>query len=134
MSINGMSKSQEAYELLNKSLDASSLRGKVIVNNIANINTKDYKRHYVKFEDTLKDSIDDLQLKTSEENHIKSEGDEGEISVEQDSTTSMREDGNNVDVDNEMVNLAANTLMYNALVSQVNSKLSLERYVINGGK
>jgi flagellar basal-body rod protein FlgB len=45
----------------------------------------------------------------------------------------MRADGNNVDLDVEKVNQAANTLMYNALVTQANSKLSASKYVITGG-
>lgn len=44
----------------------------------------------------------------------------------------MTEDGNNVDMDTEIVNQAANTLMYSALVNQMNSRLSMERYVISG--
>ncbi len=44
----------------------------------------------------------------------------------------MRTDGNNVDIDNEMVNNSANALMYNALVTQVNNRLATTRYIING--
>lgn len=58
----------------------------------------------------------------------------GNIKIEQDTSRSMREDGNNVDIDNEMTNQAANSLMYNALISQVNSRIALERYVINEGR
>lgn len=137
MKINNLSNGDQAYNLLKKGLDASSLRGKVIANNIANINTKGYKKYTVSFEENLKKSIDDvgsIDLKTTNERHIKDGSSDGEIEVKQDTSSSMREDGNNVDIDNEMANQAANSLMYNALISQVNSKLSLERYIINGGK
>lgn len=73
-----------------------------------------------------------MELKTSEDKHIKSTEPEGEISIQQDNTTSMREDGNNVDVENEEVNMAANALMYNALVTIANNKLSVTKYIING--
>lgn len=46
----------------------------------------------------------------------------------------MRTDGNNVDIDNEMANLAANYLKYNALISQVNNRMSTTRTVITGGR
>jgi flagellar basal-body rod protein FlgB len=46
----------------------------------------------------------------------------------------MREDGNNVNIDSEMTNQAANSLMYNALITQINNRLSNTRTVINGGR
>lgn len=127
-----MSKDQVTYNLMKKSLDASSTRSRAISNNIANINTKGYKRQYVTFEESLNRSIDDLELKTSDEKHMKYGSEYGEIKVETDKSSSIREDGNNVDIENEETNQAANTLMYNALISQINSRLSMERYVVNG--
>jgi flagellar basal-body rod protein FlgB len=72
-------------------------------------------------------------MQKSDELHIGGKEETGTVSVRQDKSTSMREDGNNVDVDNEMTNQAANALMYNAVITQVNSKLSMTRYVITGG-
>lgn len=118
-------------DLLQKGLDAASERSKIIADNIANINTKGYKRKYVTFEESLKKSMDDLELKTDDERHIKTGSSYGQIETKTDTSDSMREDGNNVDIDVEIVNQVANALMYNALVSQANSRLSMERYVIN---
>lgn len=132
MNLQNLSKDQLVYNLLKKGLDASSLRSRSISNNIANINTKGYKRQYVTFEESLKESIDNISLKTDNDKHISSGSEYGEIKTKVDNSSSMREDGNNVDIDNEMVNQAANTLMYNALVTQANSRLTMERYVING--
>lgn len=56
----------------------------------------------------------------------------GQVKEEVDNSTSMRTDGNNVDIDNEMVNNSANALMYNALVTQANNRLATTRYIING--
>lgn len=133
MEINNMSYDDKVYNLVKKGLDAASLRSKVIANNIANINTKGYKKYTVSFEDTLKDTMNSLQMEKSDELHIGGNEDKDAIKVEQDTSTSMREDGNNVDIDAEMTNQAANALMYNALITQVNSKLSMTRYVITGG-
>lgn len=134
MSISTLPKDKMVYELMKKSLDASSIRGKVIANNIANVNTKGYKRFNVSFEENLKTASDNLEMKSTSEKHIRSGNDFGEIKVEQDNSYSMREDGNNVDIDNEKANQAANTLMYNALITQINGKLSNTKYVINGGR
>lgn len=134
MNINGRSISENTYDLLKKSMDASALRGKVSANNIANINTKGYKKLYVTFEETLNDSMGQNTLKTNNNKHIQTGSGNGEVAVQRDESTSMRQDGNNVDIDLEMTNQAANTLMYNALVKQVNSKISLTSYIIRGGK
>jgi flagellar basal-body rod protein FlgB len=134
MNTNNLSKSSDVYSLLKKGLDASSLRSKASSNNIANINTKGYKKYSVSFEENLQKSIEHMDLKTTESKHINEVAEAGEIKLQQDLSSSMREDGNNVDIDNEMANQAANTLMYNALITQVNSKIALQRYVINEGR
>ena len=46
----------------------------------------------------------------------------------------MRSDGNNVDLDIEKTNQAANTLKFNALVQQASGKLNNISYVIRGGR
>lgn len=105
----------EIYRLIKTSLDATELRGKTIANNIANINTPGYKRKYVTFEETL--------------NGINKQS---KIEVKEDKSTSIRTDGNNIDLENEKVNQAANTLMYNGLVSITNTKLAIAKSVITG--
>jgi len=115
-------------------MEASALRSKVSANNIANINTKNYKGLYVTFEDTLNDSMAADTMKTDDSKHIQATNSNGEITVNRDESTSARQDGNNVDIDLEMTNQAANTLMYDALVTQVNSKISLTSYIIGGGR
>ncbi|MBU3098615.1 MULTISPECIES: flagellar basal body rod protein FlgB [Clostridium] len=134
LNIIGSSTNGDTYSLLKKSMDASALRSKVSANNIANINTKNYKGLYVTFEETLKDNMDADTMKTDNSKDIQAGNSNGQITVNRDESTSARQDGNNVDIDLEMTNQAANTLMYAALVSQVNSKISLTSYVIGGGK
>jgi len=130
----GSSLSENTYDLLKKSMDASAVRSKVSANNIANINTKGYKKFYVTFEDTLNDSMGENKMKTDNVKHIETGSSSGDIAVKRDESTSMRQDGNNVDIDLEMTNQAANTLMFNALVTQVNSRMALKSYIIGGGK
>lgn len=132
MNVQNLSKDQLTYNLLKKGLDASSLRSKAISNNIANINTKGYKREYVSFEESLKENMDNFNLKAEDDKHIQDGSEYGEVKTATDNSSSMREDGNNVDPENEMANEAANTLMYNALITQANSRLTMERYVITG--
>jgi|SRR3712207_4895017 len=122
----------ENYNLIKKSLDVASVRSKVISYNIANVNNKGYKKYHVDFKDSLQDAEDKFQGKLTKEKHISTEDKSEDISIKRDTTSSMRQDGNNVDIDLEKVNQAANTLMYNAMIAQVNNRLSTKRYVING--
>lgn len=134
MNIHNMSKDEKTYSLLKKSLNASVERGRIIANNIANVNTKDYKRHYVTFEENLQEVTGNVELATTNKKHISNKSEYGDVEVKRDETTSMRKDGNNVDIDNEMTNLAANTLKYNALITELNSRMSLKKYIISGGR
>jgi len=103
------------YGLMKMGLDATELRSRTIANNIANINTPNYKRRYVTFEDSLKNEINNAKI---------------EVKVDEDSI--VREDGNNVDLENEKVNQAAASLQYNALVSLTNTKLAMTKSIIAG--
>lgn len=133
LSIDSISQQQFTYDLIKKSLDAASTRADVISNNISNINTAGYKRKYVTFEDTLKQSINNVTMKKDNSLHMDDGNSFGEISVKEDTSSSMKTDGNNVDIDSEMANQAQNTLMYDALISQTNSRISARRYIITGG-
>ena len=119
--------SDATYDLIKSGIKASDVRAKTIANNMANINTKNYKKFNVVFEENLKkdDDSSKLELKRTKATHFAS-NDSGNdnISMEQDKSTSMRSDGNNVDLDIEKVNQAANTLKYNALITKINSKFN----------
>lgn len=134
MKVENLPQDQVVYNLIKKGLDASSERSKVISNNIANVNTKGFKRSYVTFEENLNDSINNLEMKETNSRHMQDSAGYGEVQTKTDTSSSMREDGNNVDIDNEMSNEAANSLMYYALISQANTRISQEKYVIEGGK
>lgn len=115
-----------AYDLIKKELDATSLRQSVIANNIANINTSNFKGSDVVFEDKLKDAIDTYGQNTDLSSV--------EPEVVQDNSTSFREDGNNIDIDKEMTEMTQNNIMFDALVNQLDTKMGIMRYVITEGK
>lgn len=119
------------YNLIKKGMDVTTLSGKVINNNIANVNTKNYKREYVNFDEALKlESSKDMIKKTNDKHMGLSSSD---IEIKKDTKSSMREDGNNVDIESEMTNAAANSLMYDALVKQANTRFNMRSTVIKGG-
>ncbi|MGL4452572.1 MAG: flagellar basal body rod protein FlgB [Sarcina sp.] len=119
------------YELIKQVLNTANMRGKTIANNISNVNTKGYKKYNVSFEDTLSDVSNEIKRT----GRVKMSNKEiGKIKVSKDKSTSMNTNGNNVDIEIEKTNQAANTLLYNALIGKANSKLSTKGYIINGGK
>lgn len=125
--------SDASYDLIKSGIKASNVRAKTIANNMANINTKDYKKFNVVFEENLKkeDNSSGIELKRTNAAHFASSNSKNEdISIEQDKSTSMKSDGNNVDLDIEKVNQAANTLKYNALITSINSKFNNLKTVI----
>ena len=124
---------------LEKALDTYSPRQQVISHNIANVNTAGYKRSYVSFEEELKQALgkkDGVSLKRAHPRHFGPAGSVAEVAgtVKRDLSTTMRTDGNNVDIDVENAELAMNTILYNAAATRLNQKLAAIRYVINGGR
>lgn len=130
----------EKNNLLEKSLNASWARNEVISQNLANVDTPNYKRKDVTFEEYLNDSLDSKRLEgnTTNERHIpiKSKNiDKIKPEITQDNAdTSMRIDGNNVDIDSEMAYLAKNTIQYNSLIQMINSNYSRIKNVISEGR
>lgn len=115
---------------LELSLGAASQRQQVLSNNLANVNTPLYKRQDVSFDGVLAKALDSENSGEMDAVSL----DELKPEVTTDESTSMRADGNNVDVDNEMASLAENNVRYNALVQLAAKKLNMIQYVATDGR
>lgn len=126
--------------LLQKGLDVAWKRNQVIANNIANAETPNFKASKVDFENILKSELgnsEDASMKATNPLHMKAGGaitDKFEPAVTVDRSTSMRLDGNNVDVENEMTELAKNNLLYQTLIQKLSNEYSRIKQAIVGGK
>jgi len=122
--------------LLEKALDASWLSQEVISGNIANSDTPGYKASEVVFGDFLNAAISQADMKATRMKHFNTApGSVGlNAFVKHMDTSSLRIDGNNVDLELEMTKLAKNSIYYNALVQSINKEFGKIRTVINGGK
>ena len=121
--------------VLQKGLEASSLRQQVLSDNIANVDTPNFKRSDVDFQVVLNQALGndggELPLKQTSKLHLPGiTGDSSSTGVVTDTSTSMRQDGNNVDIDKEMTNVAENNLYYDAMSQTLSSQLGLLRLVI----
>lgn len=121
--------------LLKQALNASDLRQKAISNNISNVNTPGYKLERVIFEEKFNRimSKNEIHLTSTNSKHLSINGENDFLTPEviRINQTSVKEDGNNVDLDAEMTEKAVNELYYSALTRQVNHELSQMNYVIN---
>lgn len=128
-------------EYMSRGLHAASLRHEVISNNIANINTPNFKRSEVEFESALQKElgIDDdaakLKMVRTHDRHLPMPPfGKAKPAVVQDDATTMRVDGNNVDVDIEMAGMAKNQLTYNAMATELRGWVSRMRSSITSGQ
>src|SRR5690625_3124708 len=119
------------YDVLKNALNASSLRQEAISSNISNANTPGYKVNRVEFESLLKQATNGSGMKNTRDKHFGVQGiNQVQAEVTKKTNTSVKDNGNNVDIDYEMTELAANSLYYQSLISQLNSKYSMFRTVI----
>ena len=113
--------------VLDKAADASYLRNQAIANNIANNDTPGYKRVDVDFQSVLATEIGKSKYVSLDEKIKKVNLKHLEVSVEKDRAAypySYRLDGNNVDIDTENVELAANQITYQGLTDSIGQEFN----------
>ena len=130
--INNLFRAIEPYQ---RALDAAWTRNAVIRNNIANVETPNFKASDVEFESILARSLQGATgfegVRTHPKHiHFRSRGEAVTHRIVQRQGTTMRLDGNNVDIEAENIRLAQNSLFYNTLVEQVNSEINRLRMAI----
>ncbi len=131
--------SDKTLKLLKKGIQTNNFRYQVIANNIANADTPGFKRSSVTFEAQLKRAFEQendtsLQAKVTDERHIpfKVPINWDEINAKRvlDYASSMRNDGNNVDIDRESTELSKTTLVYTALLDLIKHDYNLINLVL----
>jgi flagellar basal-body rod protein FlgB len=107
---------------LERGMAGANLREQVLSNNLANANTPGFKRSDVDFHDVLAqafsagDNVSELSNMT--------------FSIQNSGGTTMTADGNNVDVDTEMSDLAQNSLDYQGMTSVLASRVGILKTAI----
>lgn len=125
-----------------KSLDAAWLRNEVLSHNLANVDTPTFNRKDVDFEKYLRGALngggeDDVIVHMRHGFRFSDNQDLDSVHarvVEEYNTMAMRIDGNNVDIDEEMAQMAKNTIRYNVLTQNLNSKFSRIKHAISEGR
>ena len=112
--------------VLNKAAQATMERSNVIINNIANVSTPDYKRKDINFENYLKRELMkepfnldlDRRVAAADLSNLKATlyTDQKELSY--------RYDGNNVDINTENANFSENQIRYYTLLDSMQQEFS----------
>ena len=129
----------QSFQSLEQALSTSTLKQRVHSANIANVDTPNYKSRQVSFNDSLNDALAKQSISSYKTNskHLSfsnetTMGNPANIKVN--NTTTYKPNGNNVDMDLEMAELAKNQLYFNAVTERVNGKFNTLRTVINEGR
>jgi len=110
-------------ELMGKLLDVAALRHRVIAGNLSNVNTPNYRRYEVKFEEMF-----NRAMKQGGADRAK----EIEPQVILDELSPAKEDGNNVTLEKELGDLMKNSLYFETLTQLLSSKIDGIRNAITG--
>ena len=128
------SNAYDYINLLDRTADASWTRNEVIGNNIANVNTPGYKRQDIDFENQLRQALGDSRYITMDAKVKKANKSDLRPRVYLDHVNySYRLDGNNVDIDTENVELAANQLKYQGIITSLTSEFNNLQAAMKGG-
>ncbi|MCY8505555.1 flagellar basal body rod protein FlgB [Bacillus atrophaeus] len=119
---------------LENALGRVNVKQKVITNNIANIDTPNYKAKKVSFQNLLNQESSRLESVKTDYRHVDFSDTGSNGSIIANSNTAYQQNGNNVDVDKEMTDLAENQINYQALVERMSGKFNSLKTVLTGGK
>lgn len=120
-------------DVLKTAADASWLREEVLTNNIANVDTPNYKRQDVEFTTYLKSALEQAGTPSSTLTQKVNEANLSGITTRtytENTTLSYRMDGNNVDLSTENAELAAEQINYNALIDSMNNEFTRMKAVL----
>jgi flagellar basal-body rod protein FlgB len=123
-------------DLLFNQLSFRSERQKVISSNIANLNTPKYKTKDISFESTLnnKQQENDLKLAVTNKNHIAPSEDiedQNYIKTFEVEGLEVQNDGNNVNLDQQISQMAQNKMIHGAISNSIKKDANWFKLVVD---
>ncbi|MBU8851048.1 flagellar basal body rod protein FlgB [Priestia megaterium] len=129
-----MSLFSTTFQTIENGISYVSQKQQTIAQNIANVDTPNYKSKTVSRTSEFRDLLhNELEAYQTDSKHIPF-SDSSQRVITQQGSTSYQANGNNVDVDKEMADMAENQIYYEALVDRLNGKFNSLQTVIRGGK
>jgi flagellar basal-body rod protein FlgB len=108
---------------LERAIEGAGMRQQILANNLANAETPGFRRSDLDFHTTLAQA-----MQSGDSSAIES----AQFTPQQEQTT-MRADGNGIDVDVESADMAKNALDYQALVSVSRARIDNLKSAMGGG-
>jgi flagellar basal-body rod protein FlgB len=116
------------FKVLQRIIQAATMRQKILASNIANADTPGYKAKDVKFGNFLRE---EMKLLTTNSKHISSNSGDainGTLIVQQ---TPSWGDRNNVELNTEVAKMTENALLHDAAIKILNIKIKMFRNAIS---
>lgn len=132
-----MNVNDTTLKALAASLNFRTMRQELLSSNIVNSDTPGYKAQRLSFEDALARAIDidnQQNLQTDDVQHYNVGGGgfaNLQPEVYENPNGVVSEDGNTVDRDAELAEMAENKILYDATVQLLNKKLGIMKYAIS---
>ena len=128
--------------LLSRSLDALALRQRGTANNVANVDTPGFKTAEVRFENVLQRALRQdtggvqLAMARTDSQHMLLGGAEASLRPEvvQQDAMSLRNDENNVDIEQQMALLAETNLRFSAVSESLSRRFAMQRMIASDGR
>lgn len=117
--------------ILAKVLDGTAARQRALTNNIANAETPGYRRRDVDFATQLREII---SRPGHDPQAILRAVDAVAVEMNEDATAPGKHDGNSVNIEREMVELAQNSLQYETSAQMLMMKIRGLKYAIHEGR
>lgn len=129
----------DALSAASLALKGLASRQQVISSNIANVDTPGYSAREYDFETTLKrtmnSTVGNVSLMRNDSRHIaaKSSANANFMATSNRKGGSYREDGNNVDISTELIDMSETNIKYQAISQGISNKLLLLKSIAQGG-
>lgn len=124
---------------LSKSLDIAALKQKITASNLANIDTPGYKAKTMDFRSALKNAVKNatyssMGLDMTDNNHLEISNEGLSLSIEEDNETIPKNDGNNVDLDKEMMEMSETNAVFKVSTRFLIDKIRMIKYTLREGR
>ena len=137
MFINSILMPDNTARMLIKAMDLSSLQAEVVGSNLANIDTPGYKAREIDFREALSrfssqesSAAKAITLERTHSGHMSIGGRKDGVKIELNEDGPSRVDGNTVDMDAQLMNLAEIQLMNNFAITAYSKKMGMVSYAI----
>ena len=117
-------------DIYGKGLTGVRLKSEVIADNIANVDTPRYKAKDISFENIFSEYLKRYQSIPERKQYLT----ESKFLLRERPGLEIQSNGNNVNIETEMISSVKNNLLYDVLVKSLNSRINLIKSAIKEGK